>query len=105
MVDSVNPIQPILQRFLAVYVIPIYIPVFVCLAMGMFALLRQWLATFIITTFVPMVVLSLVILSFAAEFTSGFVAAGALLNAGILTKLKSLNAGDRSAHQTGTAFE
>ena len=37
------------------------------------------------TSFMPMESLSVIILSFAAEFTSGFAAAGALLEAGVLT--------------------
>lgn len=75
------------RRFagIAVYVVPIYTVVFVLNALGLFKLARHWLATYVATTFVPMESLSLVILSFAAEFTSGFAAAGALLDAGMLT--------------------
>jgi hypothetical protein len=39
----------------------------------------------VVTSFMPMESLSVIILSFAAEFTSGFAAAGALLEAGVLT--------------------
>jgi hypothetical protein len=53
--------------------------------MGMFQLLRETLSEFVVTTFIPMESLSVIILSFAAEFTSGFAAAGALLEAGVLT--------------------
>ena len=53
--------------------------------MGIFKLLRESLAGFVVTTFMPMESLSVIILSFAAEFTSGFAAAGALLDANILT--------------------
>jgi hypothetical protein len=53
--------------------------------MGIFKLLREGLADYIVTTFMPMESLSVIILSFAAEFTSGFAAAGALLDAGILS--------------------
>ena len=70
---------------IAVYVVPIYILVFVLNAMGMFQLLRQALSGYVVTAFMPMESLSVVILSFAAEFTSGFAAAGALLEAGVLT--------------------
>ena len=70
---------------IAVYVIPIYILVFLINSMGMFTLLREGLAEFVVTTFMPMESLSVIILSFTAEFTSGFAAAGALLEAGILT--------------------
>ena len=46
---------------------------------------RQWLSGYVVTAFIPMEALSVVILSFTAEFTSGFAAAGAFLDAGILT--------------------
>ena len=70
---------------IAIYVVPIYILVFVLNSMGIFKLLREGLADYVVTTFLPMESLSVIILSFAAEFTSGFAAAGALLEAGILT--------------------
>lgn len=70
---------------IAVWVLPIYVGVFVINSMGVFALAREWMARYMVTTFVPMESLSVVILSFAAEFTSGFAAAGALLDAGVLT--------------------
>lgn len=70
---------------IAVYVVPIYILVFVINAMGLFDLVRQWLAEYVVTTLIPVEAYSLVILGFAAEFTSGFAAAGALLEAGVLT--------------------
>lgn len=70
---------------IAMYVVPIYILVFVLNSMGIFKLLREGLADYVVTTFMPMESLSVIILSFAAEFTSGFAAAGALLDAGILT--------------------
>jgi hypothetical protein len=52
---------------------------------GLFKFARQWLSGYVVTTFVPMEALSVIILSFTAEFTTGFAAAGALLDAGILT--------------------
>jgi len=69
----------------AAYVIPIYIAVFFLNALGLFTFARDWLATFVTDTFIPMESLSVVVISFAAEFTSGFAAAGALLDAGVLT--------------------
>jgi len=54
-------------------------------AMGLFTIMQHWLAHFIATRFIPMEALSLVVLSFAAEFTSGFAAAGALLESGVLS--------------------
>ena len=70
---------------IAVYVVPIYTLVYILNAMGMFQLLRNALSGFVVTSFIPMESLSVIILSFAAEFTSGFAAAGALLEAGVLT--------------------
>jgi len=70
---------------IAVYVVPIYTLVFILNAMGLFKLLREALAGYVVTSFMPMESLSVIILSFAAEFTSGFAAAGALLEAGVLT--------------------
>jgi hypothetical protein len=70
---------------ITVYVVPIYILVFALNAMGMFQALREALAGYVVTAFMPMESLSVIILSFAAEFTSGFAAAGALLEAGVLT--------------------
>jgi len=70
---------------IAVYVVPIYTLVFMVNAMGGFDAARHWLARFVVTSLLPMESLSVVILSFAAEFTSGFAAAGALLEAGVLT--------------------
>ena len=70
---------------ITVYVVPIYALVFILNAMGLFKLLREALAGYVVTSLMPMESLSVIILSFAAEFTSGFAAAGALLEAGVLT--------------------
>ncbi len=70
---------------IAVYVVPIYLLVFLVSAMGGFDAARQWLARFVVTSILPVESLSVVVLSFAAEFTSGFAAAGALMAAGVLT--------------------
>lgn len=70
---------------IAVYVVPIYTLVFILNAMGLFQVLREALAGYVVTSIMPMESLSVIILSFAAEFTSGFAAAGALLEAGVLT--------------------
>ena len=70
---------------IAVYVVPVYIFIFMINAMGFFTFTRSWMAEYVVTTFMPVEALSMVILSFAAEFTSGFAAAGALLEAGVLT--------------------
>jgi len=75
------------QRILrvGVLVVPIYTAVFVFNRLGLFAAARDWLADRVVTAFVPMESLSIVVLSFVAEFTSGFAAAGALMDAGMLT--------------------
>ena len=70
---------------IAVYVIPIYVLVFMVNALGGFDAARVWLAQFVVTRVLPVESLSVVILSFAAEFTSGFAAAGALMEAGVLS--------------------
>jgi hypothetical protein len=67
------------------YVVPIYVLVFLMNAKGVFTMLRESMAHYVVTTFMPMESLSIIMLSFAAEFTSGFAAAGALLDAGVLT--------------------
>lgn len=69
----------------ATYVVPIYVAVFLLNSAGLFDWTRQWLARWITTGIVPVEALSLVVLSFAAEFSSGFAAAGALLQQGVLT--------------------
>jgi hypothetical protein len=86
--DIWNRVKSRLPRRIAritVYVVPIYTLVFVLNAMGIFKLLREAMAGYVVTSFMPMESLSVIILSFAAEFTSGFAAAGALLKAGVLT--------------------
>jgi len=70
---------------IAVFVLPIYTLVFVLNANGMFDLLNRALSYYLTITFMPVESLSVVMLSFASEFTSGFAAAGALMDAGVLT--------------------
>lgn len=68
-----------------VWVLPIYTIVFILAVTGFFKALNVALSSHITLQFMPIESLSVVILSFAAEFTSGFAAAGALLNAGLLS--------------------
>ncbi len=68
-----------------VWVLPIYTIVFVLHITGAFNYLNQALSSHISIQFMPVESLSVIILSFAAEFTSGFAAAGALMDAGVLT--------------------
>ena len=73
------------MTMVAVYVIPIYVAVFLANTMGWFAFTQEALAHLVVSSFMPVESLSMVVLSFVAEFTSGFAAAGALMDAGVLT--------------------
>lgn len=75
------------KRFMTIvtFVLPIYTAVFLLNSAGLFDWTRQWLAHWVTDRFVPVEALSLVVLSFVAEFTSGFAAAGALLQEGVMT--------------------
>lgn len=68
-----------------IYVVPIYVAIFLISTMGGFDIARDWIVRYITVTFVPVEALSVVILSFVAEFSSGFAAAGALLDAGVIS--------------------
>jgi len=70
---------------IAVFVVPIYIFVFAVNQMGFFRYLQDALSGFVVTRFIPVESLSMVVLGFVAEFTSGFATAGALMDAGVLT--------------------
>jgi hypothetical protein len=70
---------------IAVHVIPIYVAVFLAQSLGLFGFIREGLAGLVVNHFVPLESLSLVVLGFTAEFTSGFATAGALLDSGALT--------------------
>lgn len=70
---------------IGVWVLPVYGFVFLATETGLFDKANQLVGSLFVSGFVPVEALSVVILSFAAEFTSGFAAAGALLNAGVIT--------------------
>ncbi|WP_240910015.1 nucleoside recognition protein [Desulfopila sp. IMCC35008] len=70
---------------IVVWVLPIYTIVFLLNQLGIFTKANLFLNNYFVTGFVPIEALSVVILSFAAEFTSGFAAAGAMLDAGVIT--------------------
>lgn len=76
---------PVRVMNIAVFVLPVYIAVFVVNRTGFFELANDYIARRVTLTIIPIESLSVVILSFAAEFTSGFAAAGALLDAGLIT--------------------
>ncbi|MCF8035768.1 MAG: nucleoside recognition protein [Desulfobacteraceae bacterium] len=67
------------------YVVPIYVAIYFAAGLGLFDALRTWMAEAVTLQSVPVEAFSVVILSFAAEFTSGFAAAGALLDQGVIT--------------------
>lgn len=68
-----------------IYVVPIYVAIYFVNALGVFEMTRNWMAETLTVGFVPVEAFSVVILSFVAEFTSGFAAAGALLDQGVIT--------------------
>jgi hypothetical protein len=72
-------------RRIMLLVIPVYLVVMLVSQLGFFTWLRLKLAGGITATVVPIEAMSVVIFSLVAEFTSGFAAAGALLDAGTLT--------------------
>ncbi len=67
------------------WVLPIYTLVYILNVNGFFDYLNQTLSAYVTISLMPVESLSIIILSFAAEFTSGFAAAGALMNAGVLS--------------------
>ncbi|MEW5723165.1 MAG: hypothetical protein AB1896_08670 [Thermodesulfobacteriota bacterium] len=71
-------------RRLIVVVVPVYCLVVLLAESGFFEWLRLGLARWVTSAVFPVEAMSLVIFSLVAEFTSGFAAAGALLEAGAL---------------------
>jgi hypothetical protein len=82
--DTWQKFRKRLQRIMLL-VIPVYLVVMLVSQLGFFTWLRLKLAGGITSTVVPVESMSVVIFSLVAEFTSGFAAAGALLDAGTLT--------------------
>ena len=68
-----------------IWVIPIYTFVFLLNSYEIFDYINNMVSNKISTNILPVHSLSVVVISFAAEFTSGFAAAGALMDAGILS--------------------
>jgi hypothetical protein len=85
LVEGLRRKLPVRLTRVALYVVPIYVLVFVVSAAGGFTALQSLLNRSATSAFMPMESLSVVALSFVAEFTSGFAAAGALMEAGVLT--------------------
>jgi hypothetical protein len=71
-------------------IVPVYIVILLISDMGLFLWLRKILAQGISSAFVPIEAMSVVIFSLAAEFTSGYAAAGALLESGALTVFQTV---------------
>ncbi|MBS3731583.1 MAG: nucleoside recognition protein [Desulfobacterales bacterium] len=67
------------------YVVPIYVGIYFAAGLGAFEAVRNWMAHAVTLKALPVEAFSVVILSFAAEFTSGFAAAGALMDQGVIT--------------------
>lgn len=84
-IESIRKKIPGRITTIAVWVLPIYTIVFLLNQLGIFTKVNQLLNNYFVVGFVPIEALSVVILSFAAEFTSGFAAAGAMLDAGVIT--------------------
>lgn len=73
-------------------VLPVYLCVVLVSDMGFFSWLKESLARFISSAFIPIEAMSVVIFSLMAEFTSGYAAAGAMLEAGSLTVFQTVMA-------------
>ena len=83
--DKIRKTLPSRLINILIWILPIYTFVFVLGVAGFFDWLNLALSQHISVNFIPVESLSVIILSFAAEFTSGFAAAGALLSAGMLS--------------------
>jgi len=66
-------------------ILPVYVIVLLVSDMGFFLWLRKILAQGISVAFIPVEAMSVVVFSLVAEFTSGYAAAGAMLESGALT--------------------
>ena len=73
-------------------ILPVYIIILIISDMGFFLWLRQLVARHVSSAFIPLEAMSVVIFSLVAEFTSGYAAAGAMLQAGSLTVFQTVTA-------------
>ncbi|MBA3008653.1 MAG: nucleoside recognition protein [Proteobacteria bacterium] len=85
LIRSIQTRLPIRITNIFTWVLPIYTLVFILQINGFFEQLNQTISSHLTLSLIPVESLSIVILSFVAEFTSGFAAAGALMNAGVLS--------------------
>jgi hypothetical protein len=68
-----------------IIVLPVYLIVVIVSDMGLFAWMRRALTGQFTSAFIPIEAFSVVLFSLVAEFTSGYAAAGAMLESGALT--------------------
>jgi len=73
-----------------VIVLPVYLIIVLISDMGFFLWLREFVARGITGIAVPVEAMSIVILNLAAELTSGYAAAGAMLDAGTLSVFQTV---------------
>ena len=73
-----------------IIVLPVYLVVVIAADAGLFAWLRQALAGRVGSAVLPMEAFSVVLISLVAEFTSGYAAAGAMLESGALTVFQTV---------------
>ncbi|MGM0540347.1 MAG: nucleoside recognition protein, partial [Thermodesulfobacteriota bacterium] len=67
------------------FVIPIYILVFTLHHLGCFDFIQTVMAGTAVSALIPIEALSMVVISFLADYTSGFATAGALASSGVLS--------------------
>ncbi len=84
MKESASKFRVRIFRILMI-VLPVYIIVVIASDAGLFAWLRHIMAERFTSTFIPIEAFSVVLFSLVAEFTSGYAAAGAMLESGALT--------------------
>ena len=87
--ETDKKLKPQLAKILLI-VLPVYLIVVLISDMGFFLWLRESLAHVISSAFIPIDAMSIVIFSLMAEFTSGYAAAGAMLEAGALTVFQTV---------------
>ncbi len=82
--ESADKFRVRIVRILMI-VLPVYVIVVIASDAGLFDWLRHILAALFTSTFIPIEAFSVVLFSLVAEFTSGYAAAGAMLESGALT--------------------
>jgi hypothetical protein len=73
-----------------VIILPVYVIVLLISDMGFFNWLRNILARGVSFAFIPVEAMSVVVFSLVAEFTSGYAAAGAMLESGTLSVFQTV---------------